>query len=91
MSSLLLAVLLAAAPAGTLVVGTLADPATLEPHRATDIVGAEIVSSVCEPLVRVRPGSLRPEGLLATSWATRKADFRFLRGAQLEWEEGRSW
>ena len=70
MSSLLLAVLLAAAPAGTLVVGTLADPATLEPHRATDIVGAEIVSSVCEPLVRLRPGSLRPEGLLATSWAT---------------------
>jgi ABC-type transport system substrate-binding protein len=70
LSSLLLAVLLAAAPAGTLVVGTLADPATLEPHRATDIVGAEIVSSVCEPLVRLRPGSLRPAGLLATSWAT---------------------
>jgi ABC-type transport system substrate-binding protein len=67
---LLLAVLLAAVPADTLVVGTLAEPTTLEPHRATDIVAAEIVSNVCEPLVRVRSGSLRPEGVLATSWAT---------------------
>jgi len=70
LSSLLLAALLATAPADTLVVGTLADPATLEPHRATDIVGAEIVASVCETLVRFRPGALQPTGLLATAWAT---------------------
>ena len=54
---LLAAALLAASPADTLVVGTLAEPSTLEPHMATDIVSAEIVSNVCEPLVRVRPGS----------------------------------
>ena len=70
MSALLLAALLAAAPADTLVVGTLADPVSLEPHRATDLVAAEIVANVCETLVRVRPGSLRPEGVLATTWAT---------------------
>ena len=67
---LLAAALLSASPADTLVVGTLAEPSTLEPHMATDIVSAEIVSNVCEPLVRVRPGSLRPEGVLATTWAT---------------------
>ncbi len=70
MTPLLLAFLLAAVPADTVVVGTLADPTTLEPHRATDIVAAEIVANVCEPLVRLRPGSLRPEGVLATTWAT---------------------
>ncbi|HSD27162.1 MAG TPA: ABC transporter substrate-binding protein [Vicinamibacteria bacterium] len=70
MSSLLLAAFLAAVPADTLVVGTLADPGSLAPHQATDIVAAEIVSSVCETLVRVRPGSLRHEGVLATSWAS---------------------
>ncbi|HEX9187837.1 MAG TPA: ABC transporter substrate-binding protein, partial [Vicinamibacteria bacterium] len=84
-----------AAPADTLVVGTLADPATLEPHRATDIVGAGIVASVCEPLVRVRQGSLRPEGLLATSWAspdqrvwtfTLRRSVRFHDGAPLDAE-----
>ena len=70
MTSLLLAGLLLAAPADVLVVGTLADPATLEPHLATDVLAAEIVANVCETLVRARPGSVRPEGLLATSWAT---------------------
>ncbi len=74
-ASLLLAfALLPPAPApareDTLVVGTLADPVSLEPHRATDLVGAEIVASICETLVRLRPGSLRPEGVLATTWAT---------------------
>ena len=69
-AALLLAALLAAVPADTLVVGTLADPASLEPHQATDIVAAEIVANVCETLVRVRPGSLRPEGVLATTWAS---------------------
>jgi peptide/nickel transport system substrate-binding protein len=62
--------LLAMPPADTLVVGTLADPVHLEPHRATDLVGAEIVASVCETLVRQRAGSMRPEAALATSWAT---------------------
>ncbi len=71
MTPLLLAALLAAVPADTLVVGTLADPASLEPHQATDIVAAQIVANVCETLVRVRPGSLRPEGVLATTWASR--------------------
>ena len=69
-AALLLAALMAALPADTLVVGTLADPASLEPHQATDIVAAEIVANVCETLVRVRPGSLRPEGVLATTWAS---------------------
>lgn len=70
----LLALLFAAATAAgprTLVVGTLADPAALEPHLATDVVGAEIVANVCETLVRIRPGSLQAEGVLATTWATR--------------------
>jgi len=69
-AALLLAAVLSAVPADTLVVGTLADPASLEPHQATDIVAAEIVANVCETLVRVRSGSLRPEGVLATTWAT---------------------
>jgi peptide/nickel transport system substrate-binding protein len=61
-----------AAPArGTLVVGTLTEPVSLEPHLATDVLGAEIVANICETLVRVRPDSLRPEGVLAVSWATR--------------------
>ena len=77
MTALLLATWLAAVPADTLVVGTLADPASLEPHRATDIVAAQIVASVCETLVRVRPGSLRPEGVLATTWASADQRARF--------------
>jgi ABC-type transport system substrate-binding protein len=67
---LLLAGFLSAAAADTLVVGTLADPGRLVPHEATDIVAAQIVANVCETLVRVRPGSLRPEGVLATTRAT---------------------
>ena len=68
--ALLFAAVTAAGPR-TLVVGTLADPAALEPHLATDVVGAEIVANVCETLVRIRPGSLQAEGVLATTWATR--------------------
>ncbi len=95
MTIFLLAAFLTASPADTLVVGTLADPATLEPHRATDVVGAEIVASVCEPLLRVRPGALRPEGLLATAWAspdqrvwtfTLRPGVRFQDGAPLDAE-----
>lgn len=69
--ALLLAAALSLSPPDTIVVGTLSDPAGLSPHRATDLVAAEIVASVCETLVRTRPGSLRPEGVLATAWATR--------------------
>jgi peptide/nickel transport system substrate-binding protein len=69
-AALLLVALAAVTPGDTLVVGTLSDPAGLAPHRATDLVAAEIVANVCETLVRVRPGSLRPEGVLATAWAT---------------------
>ena len=38
---------LAASLAGTLVAGTLADPTSLAPHRATDLVSAAIVANVC--------------------------------------------
>jgi peptide/nickel transport system substrate-binding protein len=64
--------LLAAAshPKDTLVVGVLARPVTLSPHRATDLVGAAIVGNVCETLVRYPVGGQRPEGVLATTWAT---------------------
>jgi peptide/nickel transport system substrate-binding protein len=67
----LIFVLLLAAPADTLVVGTLADPVTLEPHRATDLVSIAVLGNVCEPLVRYRADGERPEPALATSWATR--------------------
>jgi ABC-type transport system substrate-binding protein len=69
-AALLLAALVSLPPVDTIVVGTLSDPSSLAPHRATDLVAAEIVTNVCETLVRLRPGSLRPEGVLATSWAT---------------------
>src|SRR5206468_3917899 len=64
----LLAVL--ATPPDTLVVGLTADPVSLDPHRASDLVSAAVVSNVCEPLVRYRPDGSRPEAALATSWAT---------------------
>jgi len=66
----LLALALLAAPANALVVGTLADPVSLEPHRATDLVSAAVTVNVCETLVRFRPGLARPEAALATTWAT---------------------
>jgi len=62
--------LLLAAPADTLVVGNLADPVSLEPHRATDLVSAAIVYNVCETLVRWKHDGSRPEAALATTWAT---------------------
>ena len=65
----LLAVL--SSPADTLVVGGLADPVLLDPHRATDLVASGIVSVICEPLVRDRPDGASYEPALATSWATR--------------------
>ncbi|MFN8092120.1 MAG: ABC transporter substrate-binding protein [Vicinamibacteria bacterium] len=69
LSALLLAAALAAGPR-EIVVGTLADPDALEPHRATDVLAAEIVANVCDTLVRIRPGSLQAEGALAITWAT---------------------
>jgi ABC-type transport system substrate-binding protein len=70
LSASLLALAQRAAAATSLVVGTLTDPSSLDPHRTTDVVASEILANVCETLVRVRPGSLRPEGVLATTWAT---------------------
>ena len=71
---LLLALLLASpAPArdeSRLVVGQLADPVTLDAHRATDLVSQEVLANVCEPLVRLRPEGGRGEPVLATTWAT---------------------
>jgi peptide/nickel transport system substrate-binding protein len=64
---------LALAAADTLVVGMLADPVSLDPHRATDLVSAAIVSNVCDPLVRYRSDGSRPEAALATTWATTDA------------------
>lgn len=92
-SPVFLAALLLAAPTDVVVVGTLNDPAVLEPHRATDVVATEIVANVCETLVRVRAGSQRPEGVLATTWATRdqrvwtftlREKVRFQDGASLD-------
>jgi peptide/nickel transport system substrate-binding protein len=91
-SALALAALLAAA-VDTLVVGTLADPVTLDPHRATDVVSAAVISNVCEPLVRYRADGSRAEGVLATAWATvdsrswtftLRAGVRFHDGAPLD-------
>ncbi len=61
----------APAKGDTLVVGLLADPVSLDPHRATDLVSAAVIANVCETLVRQRPGSPRPVPALATTWATR--------------------
>jgi peptide/nickel transport system substrate-binding protein len=66
----LLAVLLLTAAPSSVTVGVLADPVTLKPHQATDFVSAEVLANVCETLVRFRPGVARPEGVLATTWAT---------------------
>jgi peptide/nickel transport system substrate-binding protein len=66
----LASLILLATAADTLVVGLLADPGRLDPHRATDLLSAAVVVNVCEPLVRFRPGGSRPEGALATTWAT---------------------
>jgi peptide/nickel transport system substrate-binding protein len=63
----------ALAAVDTLVVGILADPVSLDPHRATDLVSAAIVSNVCDPLVRYRSDGSRPEAVLATTWATTDA------------------
>jgi peptide/nickel transport system substrate-binding protein len=70
LSALVLLLALHSATAARLVVGTLAEPVSLDPHRSNDIVASEIVANVCETLVRIRPGNLTPEGVLATTWAT---------------------
>lgn len=61
---------LLAVPLDTIVVGILADPITLDPHRATDLVSSAVVATVCEPLVRIRADGSRAEAALATTWAT---------------------
>lgn len=69
--SALLALALLAGGADTLTVGILADPVSLDPHRATDLVSEAIVANVCETLVRLRADGTRTEAALATTWATR--------------------
>ena len=61
---------LLAGAADTLVVGLLADPVTLFPHRATDLVSQAVVVNVCETLVRQHDQEGRVEAALATTWAT---------------------
>ena len=61
----LLVLALLAAPADTVVVGTLGDPLSLEPHRATDLLSAAIVANVCETLVRYRADGTRPDLVFA--------------------------
>lgn len=86
---------LLAAGLETLTVGILADPVSLDPHRATDIVSAGILVNVCEPLVRYRPDGSRPEPALARTWAsadrrrwtlTLRPGVRFHDGAPLDAE-----
>jgi peptide/nickel transport system substrate-binding protein len=93
-ASLILAVaLLLATSPDTLVVGNLSDPVSLEPHHATDLVSAAIISNVCETLVRWKRDGSRPEAALATTWATvdnrawtftLRQDVRFHDGAPLD-------
>lgn len=68
--SLLLALALLGAPADTIVVGVLADPVSLVPHRATDLVGEAVVVNACDTLVRFRPGVAHADAGLALTWAT---------------------
>jgi len=70
MTALLALLLVTTSPRDTLVVGLLADPVTLHPHQATDLVSAAVVGNVCETLVQFRAGGTRPEAGLATTWAT---------------------
>jgi len=89
----LLVLALLAAPPDTLVVGTLADPLSLEPHRATDLLSAAIIANVCETLVSYHADGTRPKASLATTWAnvngrvwtfTLREGVRFHDGAPLD-------
>lgn len=70
LAALVLSAALLSPALDTLVVGLLADPVSLAPHRASDLVSAAVVANVCETLVRQRRDGARFEPLLATSWAT---------------------
>lgn len=70
MIALLLLASLAAWRADTLTVGLLADPVSLDPHQATDLVSAAVVANTCDTLVRFRSTGHRAEAALATTWAT---------------------
>jgi peptide/nickel transport system substrate-binding protein len=63
-------VLAAASTSDTLVIGLTADPVTLAPHRATDLVSAAVVANACDTLVRFRGKGHHAEAGLATTWAT---------------------
>lgn len=66
----LLVLALLASPPDTLVVGTLSDPVSLDPHQATDLVSIAVVANVCESLVRFGPTASHATPALATTWAT---------------------
>jgi len=68
----MLAAVLATLAAATdvLVVGISSNPVSLDPHRATDLVAAALVSNVCEPLVTFGPEGTQPRPNLALTWAT---------------------
>lgn len=70
MIALLFAAALATSGADTVTVGLLADPVSLDPHQATDLVSAAVVANTCDTLVRFRAKGHRAETALATTWAT---------------------
>ncbi|MGB5831432.1 MAG: ABC transporter substrate-binding protein [Thiohalocapsa sp.] len=56
-------------PDGTLVVGQVAEPRSLDPQVTTGLNDFRILVNVYEGLVRYRPGTLEPAPGLATSWS----------------------
>jgi peptide/nickel transport system substrate-binding protein len=59
----------AAAPAGVLVVGQIAEPKSLDPAVVTAVNDFRILVNVYDGLVRYKDGSLETEPALAESWA----------------------
>ena len=55
-------------PPDVLVVGQVAEPATMDPHVATAVNDFRILVNIYEGLVRYSPGTLEVEPALAESW-----------------------
>jgi peptide/nickel transport system substrate-binding protein len=58
----------AAATPGTLVVGLVAEPTSLDPGQLTDINSMKLLGAIYDTLVRFKPGGFELEPALATSW-----------------------
>lgn len=58
----------AATPVDTLVIGDVAEPATLDPQAATNPAEFRVLSTIFEGLVRFRPGTMEIEPALAERW-----------------------